>query len=165
MKKIKFILPFLLPVIISICVFFTFYKEPSPQNSNELAQEEVENNRKIMDDWIENKKNFMTSDFYEKVKVKKGNEVFELKNLEIKKREVFKLTLLSKTKRDFDLALKNKDKLQSDQYEEIKKLYQDINKKIDDQKKLLYNLYGAGLIPLDKLFLEQFDVYFFDQKQ
>ena len=86
MKKIKFILPFLLPVIISICVFFTFYKEPSPQNSNELAQEEVENNRKIMDDWIENKKNFMTSDFYEKVKVKKGNEVFELKNLEIKKR-------------------------------------------------------------------------------
>lgn len=164
MKKLKFILPILFPFIITFLVFLTFYKKPTAETSNEIAQEEVVNNRKIMDDWITNKKEFMNNDFYEKVKVKKGNEVFELKKLEIKKREVFKLTLLSKTKRDFDLAIQNKDKLQSDQYEEIKKLYQDINKKIDDQKKLLYNLYGVGLIPLDKLLLEQFDVYFFDKK-
>lgn len=161
MGKIKKIFGFGMPVLITCLVLMTFHKKDTIETNPILAQEKSNSDRELLDNWMDSKKSVLENSFFDKVKIKKDNQIFKLSDLDSKKIETFKLSVFAKTRRDCQNALMNKEKIDNDQYNKILNLKIELDKKIQEQKKIIYNTYGSFLHPLDKEFLDKFDDYFY----
>jgi len=150
---------FILPFIIAISVFVILQKPKNIANSNELFQEVSEINDSMINSWIEEKSEVLKVDFFDKLKIKKESRIYKFKELDIRKQEILKFVFYSKVKKDCDSVLNAKDNMQDEQYRKIKDFKQKITARAEYQKKLIYNYYGADLHPLDKMFLDDYDVY------
>jgi hypothetical protein len=157
-KKIKLTLPFILPLIISISVFFLFNKEIVVDNSKQKI-DEIETTLDLYKTYIQQKRNTLEDSFYADMKIKKDAEVTYLKNLDVSKQKVFKLCLLYKCKKDVIFKIKSDEKLNGRLMQDMNLLIKDIDDCIEKNKKDLYNLYKDKMHPLDKEFLEQLNVY------
>jgi hypothetical protein len=153
------IISFIVPLIITCAIFFILNKKPDLENSNEVVAEVAGVNAEALDNWYKNKSTILKNEFFINLKIKKDEKIISFKDLDNKKQEVFKLMLFAKTKKDCETALMNKDYMENEQYKQLNKFGKDLNEKIIDQKKILYNLYGLTMHPLDKQFLELYDVH------
>jgi hypothetical protein len=158
-KNILILLSYVFPLVIAISVFFILQKPKDITNSNEFFEEANNSNKLLIESWIENKTKILENHFFTNLKIKKENKVLKFQDLDKRKQEALKLLLYSKAKKDCDAVLINKENLQDEQYRSITKFRQSINEKAEHQKKIIYNYYGADLHPLDKMFLDEYDVY------
>lgn len=100
-----------------------------------------------------------TADHIDKIQIMREGKVYRVSDLSTRQKELFKIMLLYKTKKDirrFSDSLSGKDA------ELVAKIIRETDEKIVEIKTNLYNLKGTETHEFDKFFLENLDVYFFN---
>jgi hypothetical protein len=162
MKKILLWFGYAMPFFISIFIFLNFYKFKNVEKSPEQIEEQSTQKEKLFEDWLDSKISLLSPEYFDNIKIKKENKILYFKQLDTKKQDIFKMMIYCKAQKDCEYAFLNKDEIYNDQYSKLVKLQKDLNVKIREQKKKVYNIYGSTMHPLDKKLLESFDVYFFN---
>ena len=146
---------FVFPIIILLSFFyFLLYKK----NSNILHHEKVSSNI-VFEIWKKTYMQFKDNQDVEKIQIIRNGKIYKISDLNESQKELFKLMLLYKTKKDirrFSDSLSGKDA------ELVAKIIRETDEKIVESKTKLYNLKGTETHEFDKFFLENLDVYFFN---
>lgn len=144
---------FVFPIIILLSFFyFLLYKK----NSNILHHEKVSSNI-VFEIW---KKNYVQlNQDIEKIQMVRAGKIYKVSDLKESQKELFKLMLLYKTKKDIR---RFSDSLSGNDVAWVAKITRDTDEKIAECRTKLYNLKGEETHEFDKFFLENLDVYFFN---
>lgn len=151
-KKITLLIP-----IIILAVFFYF---SSKKNSLDTAEYDTSVKTNVVFElWKKNYIHTKTADTIDKIQMVREGKVYRVSDLSPSQKELFKLMLLYKTKKD---VRRFSDSLSSKDVELVSKIIRETDEKIAECKTNLYNLKGEDTHKFDKFFLENLDVYFFN---
>jgi len=159
LKKGFLFLSYMLPFIVAGSVYIILQKPKTIENSIEEFEQANTSNQIYMANWLENKRKILENDFFSSLRIRKENKILKFEDLDKRKQEVLKFMMYSKVKKDCDAALANKENLEGEQYRMISNFRESVVEKTNYQKKIIYNYYGSDLHPLDKIFLDEYDVY------
>lgn len=161
MKYIKQLVAFIIPLMVSVFVYYQFNQPDTNQPTViDVKIDEADKKKEALKNWLESKKVLLNDEFFKNLKIKHDDKEIKFENLDETKKLVFKIMLLSKAKRDLENSTFVKEVADESRLE-IKKTMELVDEMAKKQKESLYNIYGSKMHPQDKLFLEKIDVHLF----
>ena len=146
---------YILPILILLSFFYVLLHK---KNSTSLQTEEASSNL-VFEIWKKTYMQFKDNQDVEKIQIIRNGKIYKISDLNESQKELFKLMLLYKTKKDIR---RFSDSLSGIDPELVAKIIRETDEKIVESKTKLYNLKGTETHEFDKFFLENLDVYFFN---
>lgn len=146
----------ILPVVIAISFFYLLYQN---NKSNKIENFGNINTNVLFEVWKKAYIQAKANDDIDKIQIVRDGKIYRINDLNVTQKELFKLMLLYKTKKD---ARRFSDSMSATDVELVNKIIRETDEKIAECKINLYNLQGKDTHNFDKFFLENLDVYFFN---
>lgn len=154
----KRIIATVLPLIVFISLIFNFilfHKQKSDEQVLSPKKTDDENKRikLVAEDFIEENKKYFDINFYKDLHFNsKDNKSFLEFNPVVK--QTIKLAFLCELEKRFTNKFE-KETLPEDIKHELREFYYKINKEIDKEKRILYDVYPDKISVIDKMYLDQ----------